>query len=107
MSLTQLHVVIIGGGIGGLCLAQGLKAAGVSVAVYERNSSTVWPEGFRIHINPVGSRALQACLSPVLWEAFVAASGKPSAGLGFLTEHLHELVIIGEEFHVSEHRQSN
>jgi 2-polyprenyl-6-methoxyphenol hydroxylase-like FAD-dependent oxidoreductase len=98
MFFTPLHVVIIGGGIGGLCLAQGLKAAGVSVAVYERNSSTVWPEGFRIHINPVGSRALQACLSPVLWEAFVAAAGKPSAGLGFLTEQLHELVIIGEEF---------
>ena len=85
MSFIPLQVVIIGGGIGGLCLAQVLKAAGVSVAVYERNSSTVWPEGFRIHINPVGSRALQACLSPGLWEAFVAAAGKPSAGLGFLT----------------------
>ena len=97
MSGTSLHVVIIGGGIGGLCLAQGLKAAGVSVAVYERNPSTVWLEGFRIHINPVGSRALYESLPPTLWEAFLAIAGKPPAGLGFLTEQLKDLVVIGEQ----------
>jgi 2-polyprenyl-6-methoxyphenol hydroxylase-like FAD-dependent oxidoreductase len=96
MSFIPLRVLVIGGGIGGLCLAQGLKAAGINVAVYERNSSTVWPEGFRIHINPVGSRALHECLPPVLWEAFTAAAGKPSAGIGFLTERLQNLVVIGE-----------
>jgi len=32
-----LHVLIIGGGIGGLCLAQVLRQSGVSVAVYERD----------------------------------------------------------------------
>jgi len=31
------HVLIIGGGIGGPTLAQGLKRAGVSCAVYERD----------------------------------------------------------------------
>ena len=31
------HVLIIGGGIGGLTLAQGLERAGVSAAVYERD----------------------------------------------------------------------
>jgi 2-polyprenyl-6-methoxyphenol hydroxylase-like FAD-dependent oxidoreductase len=98
MASSPFHVLIIGGGIGGLCLAQGLKAADVSVAVYERNPATAWPEGYRIHINPVGSKALQACLPPVLWEAFVATAGKPPAGLGFLTEQLVELVVIAEEF---------
>lgn len=98
MSSSPFHVIVIGGGIGGLCLAQGLKAAGVSVAVYERNPSNTWLEGFRISINPVGSRALHECLPPVLWEAFVAAAGKPPAGLGFLNEQLEELVVIAEEF---------
>ncbi|MBO0778670.1 MAG: FAD-dependent monooxygenase [Ktedonobacteraceae bacterium] len=98
MSSSRLHIIVIGGGIGGLCLAQGLKAAGISVTVYERNPSTVWPEGYRIHINPVGSQALHACLSPVLWEAFIASAGKPPAGLGFLTEQLEDLLVIAEEF---------
>lgn len=98
MIFKPLHIVIIGGGIGGLCLAQALKAAGVSVAVYERNASDVWPEGYRIHINPVGSRALRSCLPPALWDVFVAAAGRPPSGLGFLTEQLEELVVIGEAF---------
>ncbi|HTK07563.1 MAG TPA: NAD(P)/FAD-dependent oxidoreductase [Ktedonobacteraceae bacterium] len=98
MSSTPFHVVIIGGGIGGLCLAQGLKARGVSVTVYERNPSDRWLEGYRIHINPIGSRALHECLPPVLWEAFVASAGKPPAGMGFLTEQLKELVVIADEF---------
>jgi cation diffusion facilitator CzcD-associated flavoprotein CzcO len=37
-STTRLHVLIIGGGAGGLCLAQSLKKAGVSVAVLLLNS---------------------------------------------------------------------
>ena len=96
-SPSSLHVVVVGGGIGGLCLAQGLKRAGVSVAVYERDrgrSSRL--EGYRIHINPAGSRALHKCLPPALWEAFVATAGE-SGDLGFLTEKLNELVIIEEE----------
>ena len=98
MPATSLHVIVIGGGIGGLCLAQALKAADFSVAVYERNLASTWPEGYRIHINPVGSRALHECLPVALWDAFVATAGKPPAGLGFLTEQLEELVVIGEEF---------
>ena len=61
--VAPFHVVIIGGGIGGLTLAQGLKQAGISVAVYERDPTpqagcraTAW------HINPAGSpRCTPAC----------------------------------------------
>ncbi len=45
------NVVIVGGGIGGLCLAQGLKQAGISVALYERDASADFRgQGYRIHI---------------------------------------------------------
>ena len=95
MSSTSFHVVVVGGGIGGLCLAQGLKRAGVSVAVYERDRSrTSRLEGYRLNINPAGSRALHACLPPALWEAFVATAGDPRGGFGFLTERLEQLVVV-------------
>ncbi len=38
-SKAPLHVLIIGGEIRGLCLAQGLKKSGITVAVYERDRS--------------------------------------------------------------------
>lgn len=59
----SLNVIVIGGGIGGLRLAQGLRKAGVAVEVYERDRAlgSRW-EGYRIHVNPAGSRSLRACL---------------------------------------------
>ena len=96
MSSEPLHVLVIGGGIGGLCLAQGLKKAGVSVAVYERDRSRGGRlGGFRLHINPDGSGALHECLPPAVWEAFVSTTGEPG-DLGFLTEKLEWLTAIEE-----------
>lgn len=89
-----LHVLIVGAGLGGLCLAQGLRKAGCSVALYEREESPDTAQGYRIHINQAGSKALHACLPPSLWDAFVATAGQPSAGLGFLTEQMRELMFI-------------
>jgi flavin-dependent dehydrogenase len=37
MPTSPFHVIIVGAGTGGLALAQGLKRAGISVAVYERD----------------------------------------------------------------------
>jgi 2-polyprenyl-6-methoxyphenol hydroxylase-like FAD-dependent oxidoreductase len=89
-----LHVLVAGGGLGGLCLAQGLRKDGVSVAVYEKETSAETPQGYRIHINQAGSRALHACLPPALWDAFVATAGRPCAGLGFFTEQMRPLLSV-------------
>lgn len=37
--MDQLAVGIMGAGVGGLCLAQGLKQAGVKVDVFERDAT--------------------------------------------------------------------
>lgn len=97
-SAVPLHVLIIGGGIGGLCLAHGLKQAGISIAVYERDlTPTAREQGYRIHIDPTGSRALHSCLPTALWDTFVATAGDPGAGFGFLDEKLRTLVLVEDD----------
>jgi 2-polyprenyl-6-methoxyphenol hydroxylase-like FAD-dependent oxidoreductase len=92
-----LHVVIIGGGIGGLTLAQGLSKSGVSVAVYERDgTSTDRVQGYRVHINPTGSAALHDCVLPHLFDAFARTCGKPTRGIRFLTERGRVLLALNE-----------
>src|SRR5580693_2218981 len=89
----SFHVLIIGGGIGGLCLAQGLKKAGVSVAVYERDRTrTDRLQGYRIHIDPDGSRALHECLPAHLFEAFDSTCGQGTRALNMINERMEELV---------------
>ena len=92
---APLHVIVIGGGIGGLTLAQGLKKAGVSVALYERDSTpTGRLQGYRVHINPTGCRALHECLPPHLFDAFQRTCGKPSNGIRFVTEQMKPLLAL-------------
>jgi salicylate hydroxylase len=95
---SNLRVVIIGGGTGGLCLAQALHRTGVSVAVYERSRTrTERLQGYRVHINPHGSAALHECLPPELWHAFVGTTGTSGGNFGFVTEQLEELLFLDEE----------
>lgn len=91
-----MKVIVVGGGIGGLCLAQGLRQAGVAVEVHERDTHPAgrW-EGYRIHIDPAGARSLRACLPDDLWRTFLATAG-PGGDFGFLTEKLAELVVVEE-----------
>jgi len=96
--VVPFHVLVIGGGIGGLCLAQGLKQAGVSVAVYERDRTpTDRLQGYRVHISPAGSRALHACLPPQLFELFDRTCGKPGRAFRFMTEDMRVLLALESE----------
>lgn len=92
---APLHVVIIGGGIGGLTLAQGLKKSGVSATVYERDRTrTDRVQGYRVHINPTGSLALHECLPAPLFEAFTRTCGRPAQGIRFVTEQMKVLLAL-------------
>ena len=93
-----LHVLVAGGGIGGLCLAQALRQADISVAVYERDSAPrARLDRYRLHINPAGSRSLRACLAPEAWEWFLATTGRTGGGFGFLTEQLETMVVVEDD----------
>ena len=93
-----MKVLVAGGGIGGLALAQGLRRAGIQVDVYEGDPHAADRlQGYRIHINRAGSRALYDLLPPPLFEAFVATSGQPNTGIGFFDHRLRELVWFGDD----------
>ncbi|HEY2810423.1 MAG TPA: FAD-dependent monooxygenase [Rhabdochlamydiaceae bacterium] len=61
----RLSILIIGAGLGGLALAQGLATAGFNVTVFERDKSpTSRAQGYRISIRSLGKTALSVLLTP-------------------------------------------
>jgi salicylate hydroxylase len=92
-----LSVMIIGGGIGGLALAHGLRQAGLDCDVYERTRHrTDWLQGYRIHLSPAGVRALHDCLPPAGWAEFLATVPPGAGGFGFLTDRATDLLALAE-----------
>src|SRR6266571_1189375 len=82
MNQPHVRVLVIGAGLGGLCLAQGLRKAGVDVAVYERDAGLATrTQGHRIHIDSRGEQALRECLPPSLYELFLATRGQSSRSI--------------------------
>lgn len=93
VSEWPLHVVIIGGGLGGSCLAQGLKQAGISVALYEKEQTRGDGFfGFRLAIGSAGSRAMRDVLPPDLYQTFVATCADDPRYLTFYSERLDPLL---------------
>lgn len=85
-----MRIVIVGGGLAGMTLAQYLNRHGLDVAVYERDTSIGAREaGYRIHINSTGTSALYAALEPELWELFLATSGMPDDDMLLFDEQLN------------------
>src|SRR5918992_3274421 len=57
-----MRVIVVGAGVGGLTLAQGLRRAGVDVTVYERDGIRGRTQGVSLHFDDRGAEALRACL---------------------------------------------
>lgn len=73
-------MIVIGAGLGGLALANGLCGTGIDVAVYERDASpVVRGQGYRLHLGDVGIDALASVLAPERRAAFLAAAHAPRA----------------------------
>jgi 2-polyprenyl-6-methoxyphenol hydroxylase-like FAD-dependent oxidoreductase len=88
------RVVIVGAGLAGLCLAQGLRQAGVDVAVYERDATaSSRTQGYRISIDSRGAEALHTCLPARLNELFEGTCGQPSRGVVIFSRDGERLTI--------------
>lgn len=104
MTGRPFHVLVIGAGTGGMALAHGLRRAGFSVAVYERDRTRSHGlHGYRVGIGPDGSAALRQLLPPELYETFKATCARPPRHFVMLTEGLRTSIdlplrpAVGEE----------
>ena len=73
--MPQIKAIIIGAGLGGLCLAQSLRKAHMDVEVFERDASP-WdrPQGYRLHLEADALNALREVLPPDLHRLFEATA---------------------------------
>lgn len=89
MSATAPRVLVIGAGTGGLCLAHGLRRAGIDVAVYERyRTRGEGLLGYRVGIGPTGSRALRECLPPELFDIYLATCARSPRWFNVITQRM-------------------
>ena len=61
-------ILIIGAGLGGLALGQGLRKLGIPFQIFERDASIgARLQGYRIRISGEGLDALKETLLPEVW----------------------------------------
>ncbi|MGW4485112.1 FAD-dependent oxidoreductase [Amycolatopsis sp. NPDC004368] len=103
-----MSVIIIGAGMGGLSLAQGLRKAGVPFEIYERDAALdARPQGYRLHIDSVGNDALRAVLPHNLYELFRATAQQVLARNVVYDEklrHVEDLPLVGRDPHLNVNR---
>lgn len=91
--MTQKHInkriAIIGAGLGGLCLAQGLKKNGIDCKIFEKDAAiNTRTQGYRIRVNEPGRKALEKCLPKDLYDLFIATCAASRSGMNVLTTQL-------------------
>jgi 2-polyprenyl-6-methoxyphenol hydroxylase-like FAD-dependent oxidoreductase len=92
VGVARIRVAVAGAGLGGLCLAQGLRRAGADVTVYERDDRLAGRrQGYRLHLDSRAGLALQQCLPPELLATVQATCGQASTRLTVVSERLRML----------------
>ncbi len=93
-----MKVLIAGAGLGGLCLAHGLRQAGIEVQVLERRPSPAdQPASYGIHLNRDGLAALHACLPAQNWTQLDAAAQPARDVVRFWDQRLRVLAEANHE----------
>jgi 2-polyprenyl-6-methoxyphenol hydroxylase-like FAD-dependent oxidoreductase len=94
-----MHILIVGAGLAGPLLAQGLMSAGIEVSLYERENADQPSQGFRIAIAAEGELALRRHLPTALYEQVAKTAGRHGSGVRFLDPDLnvvHEILVPDE-----------
>jgi 2-polyprenyl-6-methoxyphenol hydroxylase-like FAD-dependent oxidoreductase len=86
----KLHVLIAGGGLSGLALAQGLLKDGHTCEVFERDADDRRKIGYYLHMNADGGEALRRCLPGDLFELYAQTSRR--------TYDRRESVVLDDQF---------
>ena len=73
--MTKLKLLVVGSGLGGLCLAHALRNNHIDIEVFERDSSP-WEraQGYRLHLEADALNALREVLAPDLHQLFTATA---------------------------------
>src|ERR1700684_3398406 len=87
--IRPLHVLIAGGGLSGLALAQGLIKDGHTCEVFERDADDSRKIGYYLHMNADGGEALRRCLPADLFELYAQTSRR--------TYDPHESVVLDDQ----------
>jgi 2-polyprenyl-6-methoxyphenol hydroxylase-like FAD-dependent oxidoreductase len=74
---VPMHILIAGGGLGGLALAQGLIKDGHTVEIFERDEGVGTRQGYYLTINGDGGESLRRVLPEDLYELYMATSRRP------------------------------
>ncbi|MFC8918340.1 FAD-dependent oxidoreductase [Streptomyces sp. NPDC057116] len=69
-----MRVVVVGGGIGGLALAAGLRRRGFEVAAFDRDSDVTATGGYHITLDERAQSALRKLVAPAIVERLLASA---------------------------------
>jgi 5-methylphenazine-1-carboxylate 1-monooxygenase len=92
---SRMRVIVVGAGLGGLTLAQGLRQAGIEVAVYEQDRPRARRQGISLHVDDRGMTALRACLPPGHLAMAEATMGGPRERSLAVSEVDGQLAVVG------------
>jgi 2-polyprenyl-6-methoxyphenol hydroxylase-like FAD-dependent oxidoreductase len=74
----MMRILVVGAGLGGLCLSHSLQRMGAEVSVFDRDASP-WarPQGYRLHLDADAVAAIHAAVPNQLYRLFEATTMVP------------------------------
>ncbi|KAF5613641.1 FAD dependent oxidoreductase monooxygenase [Fusarium tjaetaba] len=88
--MASFNVIIIGAGLSGALLANGLFNNGVQVAIYERDDKETNREGYHIYLGSPALAGFKACLNSQQLDAVLGKLGRNSSKTMFTAPTVHD-----------------